>query len=94
VALCVSIGQFIYNVENTYKFKQFFRIALVGEFVLLNELANKLGISRSHVYRLIDSLKEYGADICYCRKELSFYYNKPFKIEQVIPSNNLSALKM
>ncbi|MBL4746903.1 MAG: hypothetical protein JKY08_11125 [Flavobacteriaceae bacterium] len=35
VALCLSIGQFIYNVENTYKFKQFFRIALIGEFVLI-----------------------------------------------------------
>jgi len=43
VALCLSIGQFIYNVENTYKFKQFFRIALVGEFVLVLVGFFKLG---------------------------------------------------
>ncbi len=43
VALCLSIGQFIYNVENTYKFKQFFRIALIGEFVLVLVVFFKLG---------------------------------------------------
>jgi len=43
VALCLSIGQFLYNVENTFKFKQFFRIALIGEFVLVLVGFFKLG---------------------------------------------------
>jgi len=43
VALCLSIGQFIYNVENTFRFKQFFRIALIGEFVLVLVGFFKLG---------------------------------------------------
>ncbi|MCF6350340.1 MAG: hypothetical protein L3J23_04845 [Flavobacteriaceae bacterium] len=39
VALCLSVGNFFYNIdedeEQEPKFKQFFRIALLGEFVLL-----------------------------------------------------------
>lgn len=35
VAFCLSIGLFFYETENTVKFKQIFRIALLGEFVLV-----------------------------------------------------------
>ncbi|MDC9721732.1 MAG: hypothetical protein PSN34_03030 [Urechidicola sp.] len=37
VAMCLSVGNFLYNINETTspKFKQFFRIALIGEFVLL-----------------------------------------------------------
>jgi hypothetical protein len=35
VAMCLSIGVFFYYMENNYKFKQFFKIALLGEFVLI-----------------------------------------------------------
>ena len=35
VAFCLSIGLFFYDMENKLKFKQFFRIALLGEFVLV-----------------------------------------------------------
>ncbi|CAM1368749.1 hypothetical protein [Tenacibaculum xiamenense] len=35
VAICLSVGVFFYNTENKLKFKQFFRVALVGEFVLV-----------------------------------------------------------
>jgi hypothetical protein len=34
VALCLSVGLFFYNTENNIKFKQFFKIALLGEFIL------------------------------------------------------------
>ena len=43
VALCLSVGVFFYNMEHTFKFKQFFRIALIGEFVLVLVGAFKLG---------------------------------------------------
>ncbi|WP_139959605.1 hypothetical protein [Flavicella sediminum] len=33
VALCLSITTFFYEMEHPFKFKQFLRIALVGEFV-------------------------------------------------------------
>lgn len=43
VAICLSIGMFFYNMEHHYKFKQFFRIALIGEFVLILVSFFKLG---------------------------------------------------
>lgn len=35
VSLCLSIGLFLYDIENKIQFKQFFRIAVIGEFVLV-----------------------------------------------------------
>ena len=35
VTLCLNIGLFFYDTENKIKFKQLFRIALLGEFVLV-----------------------------------------------------------
>lgn len=35
VSFCLSIGLFLYDIENKIQFKQFFRIALIGEFVLV-----------------------------------------------------------
>jgi len=43
VALCLNVGMFFYNMEHTFKFKQFFRIALIGEFVLVLVGYFKLG---------------------------------------------------
>lgn len=43
VAICLSIGMFFYNMEHPFKFKQFFRIALLGEFVLVLVGFFKLG---------------------------------------------------
>lgn len=37
-----------------------------------NELANELKISRSHLYRLIEELKDVGAIIGYSRKFSTF----------------------
>lgn len=35
VSFCLSIGLFLYDIENKIQFKQFFRIAVIGEFVLV-----------------------------------------------------------
>lgn len=43
VALCLNVGMFFYNMEHPFKFKQFFRIALLGEFVLVLVGFFKLG---------------------------------------------------
>ena len=45
------------------------------------EFAEKLKISRSQLYNLIDNLKEYEAPIKYSKKINSFYYSKPFELE-------------
>ena len=42
VSFCLSVGLFLYDIENKIQFKQFFRIALIGEFVLVFVGAFKL----------------------------------------------------
>ena len=45
------------------------------------EFADKLNISRSQLYNIIDILKEYDAPVKYSKKTNSFYYSKPFDLE-------------
>jgi len=45
------------------------------------EFALKLNISRSHLYNILESLKDFGADIKYSKKSESFYYNSHFDLE-------------
>lgn len=47
-------------------------------------LAKNLEISRSHLYRLLSNLKDYGAEIKYCRKKNTFQYTKPFNFNFLI----------
>ncbi|MDD3721158.1 MAG: hypothetical protein PHW92_01540 [Lutibacter sp.] len=42
------------------------------------DFAQNLGISRGHLYRLINVLNDYGSSIAYSRKLNSFYYQQPF----------------
>ena len=35
VSFCLNIGLFFYDIENKIKFKKFFKIALLGEFILV-----------------------------------------------------------
>ncbi|MEM6394697.1 MAG: helix-turn-helix domain-containing protein [Bacteroidota bacterium] len=44
-------------------------------------LANRLNISRPTVYRYLDDLKDFGADIYYCRDRQSYCYNGNFILE-------------
>ena len=44
------------------------------------ELARKLGISESHLYRYIEEIKEMGVPINYCRYANSYYYTKAFDL--------------
>ncbi len=45
------------------------------------EFADKLHISRSQLYNVLEILKEYDAPIKYSKKTNSFYYTKPFHLE-------------
>lgn len=44
-------------------------------------LAQRLGISRASLYRMIDELKSYDAPIEYSRTLESFYYTKGFELK-------------
>jgi predicted DNA-binding transcriptional regulator YafY len=50
-----------------------------------NEFAGQLHISRSHLYNLIGELKDYGAEIKYCRKRQTFFYVDDFDLSERIP---------
>ena len=55
-------------------------------------LANKLGVSRSHVYKIIKELKVMGAPIIYCRTTASFKYLMP--VEFIIGFEQLTTSKV
>lgn len=42
------------------------------------ELALRIGISRSHLYRMIEIMKGLRAEISYSRTRRTFYYIEPF----------------
>lgn len=43
------------------------------------EFSKRLKISRCHMYRHLELLKDYGAPIKYSRKKKSFFYAQPFR---------------
>lgn len=44
------------------------------------ELACRLGVSRTSLYELIDELRSRGAPIAYSKSTRSFFYREPFEI--------------
>lgn len=44
------------------------------------ELANRIGISRTTLYNLLEDLKSYDAPIEYSRNRSTFYYTKEFHL--------------
>lgn len=48
-----------------------------------SELGVRIALSRRQVYRIIDSMKEIGFPIAYCRNKKTFYYTEEvrFKFE-------------
>lgn len=43
----------------------------------LDELANKIGVSRSQMHAYLDNLKDRGFPIEYSRERQSYYYSDP-----------------
>lgn len=43
------------------------------------ELAKRLGISRRSVFNLLESLKDLGAEIDYCKSDRCYFYKSDFK---------------
>ena len=83
--------KFIKQIERFQKLDTLLKAECIGTPI---ELANKLGVSRSHVYRLIEMIRDYGALIEYSRKTNSFYYVHPFCIDTLFSLNSLTTGKM
>lgn len=62
------------------------KIAIFHRFVMrentgnAEEFAQKLDISRSTLYNIIEELKCYNIDIKYCRTRCTYYYQYPDKV--------------
>lgn len=82
---------FIKKIERYHKIDQLIQQECTGT---PKEFAEKLGINRSHLYRLLNIMKDYGAYIEYSRKYQTFYYSKTFKIKNILPNKTLSTHQM
>tara|TARA_R110002012_G_scaffold6379_2_gene29231 strand:+ start:6481 stop:6795 length:315 start_codon:yes stop_codon:yes gene_type:complete len=49
-----------------------------------DEIATRLKISRSHVYNLVEVLRDWGAPVKYSRRLRSFFYSEPICLSIVI----------
>lgn len=74
VAFCIEVGVFFYNIENKIKFKEIFRIALLGEFVLI-----LVGLSKVVYFYFIDTT--------YTLEDLQQFY--PFSYINFLNIDNL-----
>lgn len=73
-------------------FEQIYRLQRIDQLIRMEstgcpqELANKLEISVSTLYELLNCLKQFGAKIYYNRVKISYAYEEPteliFKIEK------------
>lgn len=69
-----------------YSIKYLDRLKRINELVKAKktgspkELAQKLGISVSHLHRCINEMKEMGVPVDFCRYSNSYYYNKEFDL--------------
>ena len=67
-------------------FEQVDRISLFGQLLKQRktgtpvEFADRLGISRTSLYELVDELRSRGAPISYSKSGHTFYYSEPFEI--------------
>ena len=49
-----------------------------------DELAQKLHISKRHLYNVLDDLRALGAKIDYSRSDYTFYYTNSFELHLVL----------
>lgn len=59
------------------------------------ELAEKLGVSRRTVFKLLEVLKELGAPVEYCGHRQSYYYDAEvkFRFEFIVRKENETKIK-
>ena len=80
----------IKNLERLQQLHQLIEQEVTGA---PKELAGRLHVSERLVYNLLDQLKDYKADICYCRGRKTYYYcdDFQFKVNISVMIGNSSA---
>jgi len=69
----LNIMTFLEKLNLIERIDQLIRLKATGS---TSDLANRLGVARSTVYEIIETMKSMGAEIKYCRIRRSFYYTK------------------
>lgn len=69
---------FIKQMERIKKIHYLIRTEKTGS---PDVFANKLQLSRSQLYNVLELMKSFDASIKYCKKKESFYYCQPFDLE-------------
>ncbi len=67
--------------KQTERLKKVHKLILEEKTGTPIEFADKLNLSRSQLYNILENLKEYGAPIKYSKKINSFIYTKSFNLE-------------
>lgn len=68
---------FINQIERIKRVHLLIRLEKTGN---PTKFAKKMNLSRSHLYNLIEYMKEMDATIKYCKKKESFYYENSFDL--------------
>ncbi len=70
---------FIEKLNTIERIDQLIRLKATGS---PKDLASRLALSRSTLYTILESMRQMGAEIEYCRTDQSFYYriDKPLAI--------------
>lgn len=68
---------FITQIERIKKMHELIQTEKTGN---PSEFAQQMNLSRSHLYNLLEQIKEMDANIKYCKKKECFYYENPFDI--------------
>lgn len=67
--------------------KQIERINIIHKLISVEQtgtplqFAKKLKLSKSQMYNVLDTFKDFNAPVKYCKKRESFYYSAPFILE-------------
>lgn len=51
------------------------------------ELAKRLNVSKSTLFRYLNELRNFGAPIAFCMKERHYFYEQDFELRFIRPSN-------
>jgi len=57
-----------------------------------DEIAGRLGISKSSMYRALEELEQLGAEYKYCRTCMCFKYTNSFKLKITIETNEMTQI--
>ena len=82
--------KFIEQKERFERMHQLIKLKATGT---PRQFANKLGVSESTLYELLNTTKELGAEIKYCRLNQSYTYISPVRLTLGYTSLDLSQIK-